>query len=108
MTEIFFHFLKNNESCDPQDQIQGQSKGQTVIAPKHAYSGNFLTKMESLGNFLQNDTKFVQISQVVAEILQFEIWRVSPFFAKPPIFDEVYLRNYSSDFKKIENIGFFI
>ena len=68
----------------------------------------FLMEMESLGNFLQNDTKFVQIPQVVAEILQFEIWRVPPFFAKTPIFEGVYLPNCSSDFNKIENIGFFI
>ena len=64
--------------------------------------------MESLGNFLQNDTKFVQIPLVVAEILRFEIWWVPPFFAKTPIFEGVYLQNYSSDFNKIENIGFFI
>ena len=54
-----------------------------VIAPKHAYFENILTEMEFLSNFLQNDTKFVQIPQVVAKILQFEIWRVPPFFAKP-------------------------
>ena len=64
--------------------------------------------MESLGNFLQNDTKFVQIPQVVAEILWFEIWQVPPFFTKPPIFEGAYLQNYSSNFNKIENIGFFI
>ena len=69
---------------------------------------NFLTDMESLGNFLQNDTEFVQIPQVVAEILRFEIWRVPPFFAKTPIFEGAYLQNHSSDFNKIENIGFFI
>ena len=63
--------------------------------------------MESLGNFLQNDTILVQIPQVVAEILRFEIWRVPPFFAKTPIFEGAYLQNYSSDFNKIENIGFF-
>ena len=63
--------------------------------------------MESLGNFHQNDTKFVQIPQVVAEILRFEIWRVPPFFAKTPIFEEAYLQNYRSNFNKIENIGFF-
>ena len=40
-----------------------------VIAPKRAYFEIFLTEMEFLGNFLQNDTKFVQILQVVAEIL---------------------------------------
>ena len=51
----------------------------------------FLTEMESLGNFLQNDTKFVQVLQVVAEILQFEIWRVPPFFAKTLIFEGAYL-----------------
>ena len=79
-----------------------------VIAPKHAYSENFLTEMESLGSFLQNDTKFVQIPLVVAEILQFEIWRVPLFFAKPPIFEGAYLQNYSFDFNKIENIGFFM
>ena len=65
--------------------------------------------MESFGNFLQNDTKFVQISQVVVgEILQFEIWRVPPFLGKTTIFKEAYLQNYRSDFNKIENIGFFI
>ena len=61
-----------------------------------------------MGNFLQNDTKFVQIPQVVAEILRFETWRVPPFFAKTPIFEGAYLQNHSSDFIKIENIGFFI
>ena len=45
---------------------------------------------------------------VVAEILQFEIWRVPPFSAKTTILEGVYLQNYSSDFNKIENIGFFI
>ena len=38
--------------------------------------------MVSLGNFLQNDTKFVQIPQVVVEILRIEIWRVPPFLQK--------------------------
>ena len=38
--------------------------------------------MESLGNFLQNDTKFVQVPQEVAEILQFKIWRYSLFSQK--------------------------
>ena len=79
-----------------------------VIVPKHAYFGNFLTEMKSLGNFLQNDTKFVQIPQVVAEIQRFEIWQVPPFFAKTPIFEGAYLQNYSSDFNIIENIGFYI
>ena len=102
-----FSTFKNNGSCDPQGQIWGQSKGQKVIAPKHAYFGNFLTEMESLRNFLQNDTKFAQIPQVVAKISLFEIWRVPPFFAKNPIFKGAYLQNYSSDFNKIENIGFF-
>ena len=97
-----------NRSRDPQGQIRGQSKGQKVIAPKRVYFGNFLTEMESLGNFLQIVTKFVQIPQVVAEILRFEIWRVPPFLAKPPIFEGAYLQNYSSDFNKIENICFFI
>ena len=64
-----FPSLNNNESCDPKARIRGQSNGQNVITSKHAYSGNFFTKMESLGNFLQTDTKFVQIPQVVAEIL---------------------------------------
>ena len=74
------------------------------MAPKHAYFGNFLTEMESLGNFLQIDTKFVQIPLVVAEILRFEIWQVPSFFAKKTI----YFQNYTSNFSKIENIGFFI
>ena len=56
-----------------------------VIVPKHAYFENFLTEMESLGNFLQNDTKFVQIPQVVAEILRFEIWQVPLFSQNPQI-----------------------
>ena len=55
----FFSTFKNNGSSDPQGQFRGQSKGQKVIAPKRTYFGNFLTEMESLGNFLQNDTKFV-------------------------------------------------
>ena len=54
-----------------------------VIGPKHAYSEKFLTEMESLSNFLQNNTKFVQISQGVAEILQFEIRQVPLFLQKP-------------------------
>ena len=82
MTEIFFKFKKYG-SRDPQGQSRGRSKGQKVIAPKHAYFENFLTEMESLGNFLQNDTKFVQIPQVVGEILRFEIWWVPPFSQKP-------------------------
>ena len=64
--------------------------------------------MESLGNFLQNNTKFVQFLQVVAEILQFKIQRVPLFFAKAPIFEGAYLQNYSLDFNKIENICFLI
>ena len=67
----------------------------------------FLTEMVSLGNFLKNDTKFVQIPQVVVEILRIEIWRVPPFFTKTPIFEEAYLQNYSSNFNKIENIGLY-
>ena len=63
--------------------------------------------MESLGNFLQNDTKFVQVPQEVAEILQFKIWRYSLFLQKK-IFGGAYLQNYCSDFDKIETIGFFI
>ena len=47
MTEIFFPLLKNNGSRDPQGQSRGRSKGQKVIAPKHAYFENFLTEMES-------------------------------------------------------------
>ena len=82
--------------------------GQKAIAPKHAYSDNFLTEVESLANFLQNDIKFVQIPLVVAKILQFEIWWIPSFFAKPPIFEEAYLQNCSSDFKKIEKIVFFM
>ena len=64
--------------------------------------------MKFLSNFLQNDTKFVQIPQEVAEILQFEIWQVTPFFEKNPIFEGASLQNYSFDFNKIENIGFVI
>ena len=79
-----------------------------VIAPKHAYFGNFLIEVESLSNFLQNDTKFVEIPQVVAEILRFEIWQIPPCFAKTPIVEGSYLQNYSFNFNKIENIGFFI
>ena len=37
----FFPPLKNHASRDPQDQIWGQSTGQKVIAPEHAYSENF-------------------------------------------------------------------
>ena len=79
----FFPLLKNNGSRDPQGQIWCQSKGQKVIALKHAYFRNFLTEMESLGNFLQNNTKFVQIPQVVAKIFRFEIWQVPLFLQKP-------------------------
>ena len=85
MTEIFSTF-KYNGSRDPLGQIPGQSKDQKVIARKHTYSGNFLTEMESKGNFFQNDTKFLQIPQVVSEIMQFKIWRVPPFFCKNPNF----------------------
>ena len=46
MTEIFFNFEKYG-SRDPQGQSRGRSKGQKVIAPKHAYFENFLTEMES-------------------------------------------------------------
>ena len=46
----------------------------------------FLTEMESLGNFLQNDTKFVQILQVVAKILQLQKMAGTPFFRKIPNF----------------------
>ena len=62
--------------------------------------------MESLGNFLQNDTKLIQIPQVVAEIWQFEVWWVPPFFAKKKIWGGAYLQNYSSDYNKIKNIDF--
>ena len=94
-------------SCDPQGQIWDQSKGQKVIASKHAYSGNFLTDMESLGNFLQNGTKFVPPSG---------LWRYcnlkygghSLFFAKTTILEETYLQNYSFDFNKIEIFCFFM
>ena len=54
----FFPPLKNIGSLDSLGQIRGQSECQTVIGPKLAYSGNFLTEIESLGNFFQNDTKF--------------------------------------------------
>ena len=73
----------------------------------HLLFWKLLTEMESLCNFLQNDTKFVQIPQVVAKISLFEIWRVPPFFAKKPIFEGACLQYYSSDFNKIDNIGFF-
>ena len=88
--------------------MRGQREGQKVIAPKRVYFGNFLIEMESLGNFLQNDTKFVQILQVVKEVLRFKIWQVPPFFTKTPIFEWAYHKNYSFDFNKIENMGFFI
>ena len=58
----FFHLKKkSNGSRNQQGQIWGQSKTQKVIAPKHAHSKTSLTEMESLGNFLQLDTKFFQI-----------------------------------------------
>ena len=63
--------------------------------------------MGSLGDFLQNDTKFVQILLVVAGMLQFEIWQVPAFFPKTSIFEGVYLQKYCSNFNKIKNIGFF-
>ena len=68
-------------------------------ASKRADSGIFLIEMKSLGNFLQNDPKFVEIPLVIAEISQFEFWRVPSFFAKTPIFKGAYLQNYSSDLK---------
>ena len=64
--------------------------------------------MESLGNFLQIDTIFVEIPQVVAETLKFELLQESPFFAQTPIFEWAYLQNYSPNFKKIKSLGFFI
>ena len=67
---------------------------------------NILIKeVESLGNFLQNDTKFVEISLVVAEILQYQFWLVPSFFTKISSFERAYLQNYSSNFNKIENLG---
>ena len=107
MTEFFPHF-KTNVSHDSQGQIRGQNQGKKVIVPKHADSRNFLTEMESLGNFLQNATKFVEIFQVVAEISQFEFRQVPPFFGITPIFEEAYLQNYSPNFNKIKNLGVFI
>ena len=107
MAEFFPHF-KTNVSQDSQGQIQGQNQGKKVIVPKQAGCRNFLTEMESLGNFLQNATKFVEILQVVAEISQFEFRRVPPFFAKTPIFEGAYLQNYSPDFNKIKNLGVFL
>ena len=50
----FFPHLKNNVSRDPQDQNEVKTK---VIVPKQAYSGIFLTEMESLDNILQNNSK---------------------------------------------------
>ena len=67
MIDFFQHF-KTSVSHDPQGEIWSQ--GQKIIAPKQADSGNFLTEMESLDNFLQNDT---EILQVVEEIPQFRV-----------------------------------
>ena len=52
----FFLLLNNNGSHDPKGQIRDHCKSKKVNAPKHAISGNILTKMESLGNVLQNAT----------------------------------------------------
>ena len=76
--------------------------------PLNLHILKIFNRNEIVEQFPQNDTKFVPFSQVVAEILRFEIWRVPSFFAKTPIFCGAYLRNYSSDFNKIENIGFFV
>ena len=62
--------------------------------------------MESLCDFLQNDSKFFEIL-VVTEISQFEVWQVAPFFAKTRIFDGAYLQNCCLDCNKIKNLGGF-
>ena len=94
-------------SCDPQGQIRSQNQGQIVIVPKRAHSGYFLTERESLGNFLRNDAKFVEIPLVVAEISQFKFRQLVQFFALTPISEGAYLQNYSPNFNKIKNLGFF-
>ena len=66
-----------------------------IIAPKHAYFGNFLTEMESLGNFLQNDTKFVQMPKWLRRYCNLKYGRYPLFSPKPQFLN------------KIENIGFF-
>ena len=81
----FFPHFKTNVSHDPLGQIRGQNQGQKVIASNRADSENFLTYMEFSGNFLQNDTKFVEIPLVVGKISQFEFYWVPPFFAKPQL-----------------------
>ena len=98
MTDFFLHF-KTNVSRDPQ--------GQNVIVPKRAHFGYFLTEMEFLGNFLRNDTKFVEIPLVVAEISLFEFRQLVQFFDQTPISEGAYLQNYSPNFNKIKNLGFF-
>ena len=63
--------------------------------------------MEFLGNFLRNDAKFVEIPLVVAEISQFEFRQLVQFFDQTPISEGAYLQNYSPNFNKIKNLGFF-
>ena len=88
-------------------EVKIKVKRSLALNVQTADSGNFLTEMGSLGNFLQNDSKFVEISQVVAKIPHLKFWRVPPFFAQTPIFEGAYLQNYSPNFNKLKILGFF-
>ena len=74
MTEIFSTIKKIMGQVIHEVKFEVKVKVTRSLPIKHAYSENSLTEMESLGNFLQNDTKFVQIPLKVAEKLLFEIW----------------------------------
>ena len=55
-------------SHDPQGQIQGQSRGQKVIIPKHVPTKEIKTYLESLHNFLSKDTNFNQFYPKVTDL----------------------------------------
>ena len=65
-------------SCDPQGLIQGQSRGQKVIIPKHIPTKKIKTYLESLHNFLSKDTNFNQFDPKV-NLWSFECQRSGTF-----------------------------
>ena len=68
-----------SRSRDPQGQIQGQSRGQKVIKPKHVLTKKVMADLESLHNFLSKDTNFNQFDPKVTDLWSFECQRSGAF-----------------------------
>ena len=89
-------------SCDLKDQIQGHK----VIA-QQAESGNLKQKWQLLGQFPLKWHQICCNPPNGCEDTAILIMTSITFFAKTPIFQGAYPHNYSSNFKKIENLGSF-